>query len=168
MAKVALLIDNDFEDMEALYPYYRLQEAGHTVIVIGPEHATYRSKHGYPLKSDKTPSEISIDEFKALIIPGGQAPDRMRTKPEMVGLVKKAFEKNLVVGSICHGAQMLIEANTLKGRRATCYISVKTDLINAGAMYLDSSVVIDGNLVTSREPKDLPDFGKTLIQMLAS
>ncbi len=97
----------------------------------------------------------------------GQAPDRMRTKPEMVGLLKKAFEKKLVVGSICHGARMLIKANTLKGRRATRYISVKTDLINAGAMYLNSSAVIDGNLATSREPKDLPDFGKTLIQMLA-
>ncbi len=166
MANVLILIDNNYEDMEALYPYYRLLEAGHSVTIAGSTKGTYAGKHGYPIEAGKSASEIDIKRFDALIIPGGQAPDRMRTKPEMVKLVKEAFKRGLVVAAICHGPQMLIEADAIKGKKATCYISVKTDLKNAGAIYEDSPVVTDGNLVTSRHPGDLPDFCRTIIKML--
>lgn len=166
MANVLLLIENDFEDLEALYPYYRMQEAGHNVTVAGDKIDTYRSKHGYPLKSDKTPTDIKISDFQCLIIPGGQAPDRMRIKPAMVTLVKDAVEKGLVVAAICHAAQMLIEAEVVRGKKATCWPSVKTDLINAGALYVDTSVVVDGKFVTSRQPADLPDFCRKILEAL--
>ncbi len=166
MANVLMLIDNNYEDMEALYPYYRLLEAGHSVTVVGSPAGTYTSKHGYPIKAEKSPSGIEIKNFDALIIPGGQAPDRMRIKPDMVRLVKEAVKRDIIVGAICHGAQMLIEAEAVKGRKATCYISVKTDLKNAGAVYEDSPVVVDGKLVTSRHPGDLPDFCRTLVEMI--
>lgn len=166
MANILLLIENDFEDAEAVYPFYRMQEAGHKVTVAGPRAGTYKSKHGYPLNAEKSPKEVRAEDFKGLIIPGGQAPDRMRINPDMVALVRNAAEKGLVVGAICHGAQMLIEAAVVRGRRMTCYISVKTDLVNAGALYLDLPVVVDGTLVTSRHPGDLPDFCATLLRLL--
>ncbi|MBI5642307.1 MAG: type 1 glutamine amidotransferase [Deltaproteobacteria bacterium] len=167
MANVMLLIDDGFEVAEVLYPYYRMQEAGYAVSVVGPGPGIYHSKHGYPFEADKSPSEVRAEDFKAIIIPGGYAPDKMRTKPRMVELLREGIEKGLLIGSICHGAQMLIEAGALKGKKATCYVSVKTDIMNAGAMYVDTSVVTDGRLVTSRHPGDLPDFCRTLLEMLA-
>lgn len=166
MANIILLIENNYEDSEAVYPFYRMQEAGHKVTVVGPKAGTYHSKYGYPLEAKAAASEVRADTFGGLIIPGGQAPDRMRINTHMVSLVRDAAGKGLVVGAICHGAQMLIEADVLKGRKATCYISVKTDLVNAGAIYSDEPVVVDGKLVTSRHPGDLPSFCKTLVQML--
>lgn len=167
MANVMLFIENDYEDTEALYPYYRMQEAGHNVIVVGPTHDIFKSKHGYPLKADRTPSEIKVDDFKAVIIPGGLAPDRMRIRAGMVELLRLSAQKGLVIAAICHGAQMLIEAGLVRGKRATCYSSVKTDLINAGALYLDSPVVVDNRLVTSRHPGDLPDFCRSIVDLLS-
>lgn len=165
MANILLLIEDDFEDVEAMYPYYRMQEAGHQVTVVGNDLKTYHSKHGYPLKADTIPSQVHIEDFKGIIIPGGYAPDRMRTKTEMVRLVKEANDKGLIIGAICHAAQVLIEAAIVRGKKATCYISVKTDLVNAGAMYIDTSVVVDGKLVTSRHPGDLPDFCRNLVDL---
>jgi deglycase len=166
MANILMLIDNNYEDTEALYPYYRMLEAGHSVTVVGSPAGTYTSKHGYPIKADKSPSDIDIKKFQALIIPGGQAPDKMRTKPDMVKLVKEAVKRDIIIGAICHAAQMLIEAEAVKGKKATCYISVSTDLKNAGGIYEDSPVVVDGKLVTSRHPGDLPDFCRTLVEMI--
>src|SRR5574340_1200526 len=117
MANVLMLIDNNYEDTEALYPYCRMLEAGHSVTVVGSPAGTYTSKHGYPIKADKSPSDIDIKKFDSLIIPGGQAPDRMRTKPDMVRLVKEAFKNDTVIGAICNGAQMLIEADAVKGKK---------------------------------------------------
>lgn len=167
MESVLLLIENTFEDAEALYPYYRMKEAGYEVVVVGAKAGTYTGKHGYPMKAEKTPGEIDIKKFKALIIPGGGAPDRLRAMPEMVRLVKEAYEKGLVVGAICHGPQLLIEAGVVRGRKATSYVSVRTDLINAGAKYEDLSVVVDGTLVTSRTPADLPDFCRAVLERLS-
>ncbi|MBI5587350.1 MAG: type 1 glutamine amidotransferase [Deltaproteobacteria bacterium] len=167
MESVLLLIENNFEDTEALYPYYRMKEAGFGVVVVGAKAGTYASKHGYPLKAEKTPGEIDVKKFKALLIPGGGAPDRMRVIPEMVRLVREASEHGLVVAAICHGPQMLIEADVVRGKKATCYASVKTDLVNAGAKYEDSPVVVDGRLVTSRVPGDLPDFCRAILERLS-
>jgi len=166
MSNVIILIENNYEDAEAVYPFYRMQEAGHRVTVVGPKAATYHSKYGYPLEAKAGAGEVRADSFSALIIPGGQAPDRMRINSHMVSLVRDAVSKGLVVGAICHGAQMLIEADVLRGRRATCYISVRTDLVNAGGLYSDEPVVVDGRLVTSRHPGDLPSFCKALLGLL--
>lgn len=165
--RVMMLIDNLFEDSEALYPYYRMKEAGCDVTVVAAKKGTYHGKYGYPLEAERTPAEVDIKDFSAVIIPGGIAPDRIRIKPGMVDIVRKAVEKGLVVAAICHGPQVLIEAGVLRGRRATSYISVKTDLVNAGARYEDSPVVVDGNIVTSRHPGDLPDFCRAVIEKLS-
>ena len=167
MSEIIMLIENGYEDAEALYPFYRLQEAGHRVTIVGPKAGTYLSKHGYPLEAKKSAAEVKAGDFKGLIIPGGQAPDRMRINGPMVDLVKEANGLGLVVGAICHGAQVLIEAGVLKGKKATCYISVKTDIINAGATYVDAPVVVDGRLVTSRHPGDLPGFSRALVELLS-
>lgn len=166
MGTAVILIENLFEDMEAMYPYYRLKEAGHVVKVVGPQASVYHGKYGYPLKADMTPDDITLDGVVAVVIPGGHAPDKMRTHPAMVDIVRRAMEKGIVIAAICHGPQMLIEADVLQGRKATCYKAVKTDLINAGARFEDAPVVVDGNLVTSRIPSDLPDFCRTLVGML--
>ncbi len=167
MQKVIILAENGFEDRELIYPYYRLQEAGYDVKVVAPKpKETYRGEYGLSIKSDFSPNEINVDDYAAVIIPGGRAPDRMRTNKGLVELAKAAFQKGKVLAAICHGAQLLIEADVLKGKRATCYVAVATDLKNAGGIYEDSPVVLDGKLVTSRFPADLPQFCKAIIKLL--
>lgn len=161
-----MLLDDNFEESEAIYPYYRLIEAGHKVTVVGPAKGAFHGKHGYPMNADKGPRGVNAKRFKALVIPGGQAPDKLRTNAQMVKIVKDAAGGGLVVGAICHGAQMLIEADVVRGKKATCYKSVKTDLINAGADYKDKEVVVDGELITSRHPGDLPAFMKAIVEKL--
>jgi len=168
MARALLLIENNFEDAEALYPYYRMKEAGFEVSVAGPAEGIYHGKHGYPMKADKTFAAIDVKDFKVLIIPGGAAPDRLRTLPEAVRIVREASAHRLVVGAICHGPQLLIEAQAVKGKRATSYVSVRTDLINAGADYEDAAAVVDERLVTSRTPADLPDFMRAVLKACGS
>ena len=167
MAKILLFIENGFEDMEAMYPYYRLLEAGYEVDVVGPEKGlAYKGKYGYPLIADLSPDEVKIEEYAGIIIPGGQAPDKLRMNDMLVDLVKAADKRGLVIGAICHGPQLLIEADLLRGRNATCYKSILTDLLNAGAVYHDLEVIMDGNLVTSRMPKDLPVFCHEVLKLL--
>lgn len=167
MEKVMILAENGFEDRELIYPYYRLQEAGYDVKVVGPKaKEMYHGEYGLSIKSDFSPKEINVDDYAAVIIPGGRAPDRMRTNKGLVELAKAAFQKGKVIAAICHGAQLLIEADVLKGKRATCYVAVATDLKNAGGIYEDKPVVLDGKLVTSRFPADLPQFCKAIIKLL--
>lgn len=167
MEKVLILADNGFEDSELIYPYYRFQEAGYKVDVVGPKaKEIYTGKHGLTIKSDLSPEAVDIKDYVAVIIPGGRAPDHMRTNKGLVELVKKAFQGGKVIAAICHGPQLLIEAGIVKGRRATCYVSVATDLKNAGGIYEDKSVVVDGNLVTSRFPADLPNFCRETLKVL--
>jgi len=167
MKKVLLLVDNGFEDRELMYPYYRFQEAGYKVDIVGPKaKVTYNGEHGLTIESDLSPKDVNIDDYVAIIIPGGRAPDRMRTNKGLVDLAKEASRKGKVIAAICHGPQLLIEAGVVKGKKATCYVSVSTDLKNAGGIYLDKSVVVDGNLVTSRFPADLPDFCREALKLL--
>jgi protease I len=167
MEKVMVLVENGFEDREFMYPYYRLQEAGYDVKVVGPKASeVYRGEYGLSVKSDFSPEEINVDDYVAVIIPGGRAPDRMRINKGMVELAKAAFDKGKVIAAICHGAQLLIEADVLRGKKATCYVAVATDLKNAGGIYEDSPVVVDGKLVTSRFPADLPQFCKAIVELL--
>jgi protease I len=169
MDKVLIFVEKDFEDAELMYPYYRFQEAGYTVEVVGPKaDKTYKGKHGLTITSNLSAKDANIDDYVAIIIPGGYAPDHMRRNKALVKLAKEAFQKNRVVAAICHGPQLLIEADVLKGKKTTCFISVSTDMKNAGATYLNKSVVVDGNLVTSRFPADLPDFCREALKLLGS
>lgn len=167
MNKALLLVENGFEDMELMHPYYRLQEAGYKVDMVGPKvKETYKGERGLAVMSDVSLENVKIDEYDAVIIPRGRAPDRMRLNRGLAQLVKETFNKRKVVAAVCHGPQLLIEADVLKGKKATCYASVATDLKNAGGIYEDKSAVVDGNLVTSRFPEDLPDFCREILRLL--
>ena len=164
--KVAILAENMYQEMELWVPYYRLKEEGAEVKVVGTGAKSYTSKMGYPVNADVSAEEVTVADFDAVIIPGGYAPDMMRRSPAMVRLVKDAFMKGKVVAAICHAAWMLCSAGVLKGKTATCYHSIRDDLVNAGARYVDQEVVVDGNLITSREPKDLPAFCREILHAL--
>lgn len=164
--KIAVLVEQLYEDLELWYPVLRFREAGATVHIVGPKKETYSSKHGYAAKADLAVEKTKVKHFDAVIIPGGYAPDHMRRHPAMVDLVREASKAGKVVAAICHGGWMLCSAGVLKGKKATCYFSIKDDLVNAGADYVDEEVVRDGNLITSRFPDDLPAFCRTIIEAL--
>jgi len=167
MQRVLIMVEEGFEDTEFLYPYYRLQEEGYKVEIVGPKaKETYTGKYGIPVKSELSPEEVNIKEYDAVVIPGGRAPDRMRINKGLVDIVKEAYKKGKVIAAVCHGPQMLIEADIVKGKKATCWKSVATDLKNAGATFIDAPVVIDEKLVTSRFPADLPKFCQETIKLL--
>ena len=163
---VAVLAEDLYEDLELWYPVYRFREAGAKVTIVGGNAGGYSSKHGYPVTPDAMAGKVNAADFDAVIIPGGYAPDRMRRHKAMVDLVREVFAKGKVVAAICHGGWMLVSANVLQGKKATCFFAIKDDLSNAGARYEDREVVRDGNLVTSRKPEDLPAFCRTIIQAL--
>jgi len=167
MRKILIMVDEGVEDAEFLYPYYRFQEEGYKVVIVASKaKETYAGKHGVPIKSEISAKEVKVDEYGALIIPGGRAPDKMRTDRDLVNIVKEAYRKGIVIAAICHGPQMLIEADILRGKKATCWKSVATDLKNAGATFLDEPVVVDDKIVTSRMPADLPVFCKETIKLI--
>ncbi len=165
--RVAVLAENQYQEVELWYPVYRLREAGAEVKVVAPKGGEiYSSKHGYPVKSDLSAEQASPESFDAVVIPGGFAPDFMRRSPAMVNFVRQMAQRDKVVAAICHAGWMLCSAGLLRGKRATCFFSIKDDVINAGAQYLDAEVVQDGNLITSRQPDDLPAFTRTIIAAL--
>lgn len=167
-AKVAILVEQMYEDRELWYPADRLREAGAQVVRVGPRAGeSYPSQHGYPAKADRAASEVSADEFDALVIPGGYAPDHMRRHPAMVSLVREMNQRGKPIAAICHAGWMLCSAKILEGRRATSYASIRDDMEHAGAKWVDEEVVRDGNLITSRHPGDLPAFLKTILKALA-
>ena len=167
MKKVLMLIDNGAEDAEFVYSYFRFQEEGYKVEVVGAKaNETYVGKHGVPLKSDLSPEQVKLAEYDVVVIPGGRAPDIMRTNKALVQIVKDAYAKGMVIAAVCHGPQMLIETDVLRGKKATCWKSVATDLRNACAVFVDAPVVVDGNLVTSRIPADLPQFCREALRLL--
>lgn len=165
--KVGILAETMYQEMELWVPYYRLKEEGAEVKVIGTGTATtYTSKYGYPVTVDVTADEVRAADLDAVIIPGGYAPDHMRRSEAMVKLVKEAFERGKVVAAICHAGWMLCSAGIVKGKTATCFFAIKDDLIHAGANYVDQEVVVDGNLITSRKPDDLPAFCREIVKAL--
>jgi len=164
--RIAILAEDMYEDLELWYPYYRLVEEGAEVKIIGPEAKEYQSKHGYTAQADLSADKVKADEFDGVVVPGGFAPDRLRRYPAILSIVRGVFEKGGLVASICHGPWVLISANIMKGKQTTGVISLKDDLINAGAIYLDKEVVVDNNLITSRTPQDLPAFLKAIIAAL--
>jgi protease I len=165
--RVAVLVEQQYQEMEVWYPIYRLREAGCKVVLVGPEAGqVYPSKLGYPAKSDKAIGQVSPNDFDAVVIPGGFAPDFIRRTEAMIRFVSDMAEQGKVVAAICHGPWVLCSTQALKGRKATCFSAIKDDVINAGAKYLDAEVVRDGNIVTSRKPDDLPAFVGSIMQAL--
>jgi protease I len=163
--RAAVLVEQQYQEMEVWYPVYRLRGAGCRVTLVGPEAGqTYPSKLGYPAKSDKAARDVSAGDFDLIVVPGGFAPDYLRRNEAILRLVSDMAEQGKVVAAICHGPAVLCSTQALKGKKATCFFAIKDDVINAGAKYADAEVVRDGNLVTSRKPDDLPAFMQAVIQ----
>lgn len=167
--KIAILVDNMYQEMEVWYPIYRFQEAGAAVVTVGAKHGeTYTSKLGYPVKCDLAYSDANPADFDGVIVPGGYAPDHIRRHPAANAFVKNMDAQGKLVAAICHGPWVLCSAGgMLKGRNATSFFAIKDDVINAGANWADAEVVVDKNLVTSRKPEDLPAFCRASIEVLA-
>lgn len=167
MAKTVILIEDGFRDEEAVYPYYRLLEAGHIVDIAGKKKGEYRGKFGTPLTANKTIDTLIAAHYDAVIIPGGlNAPDKLRMNKKALSFIASLNKSGKVVAAICHGLWLLASAGILKGRTVTGYRAVKDDIVHAGATYKDKSVVIDKNFVTSRHPADLPDFMREILKKL--
>jgi len=163
---IALLLEELYEDPEFWYPYYRFLEAGAGVTVIGPDKKEYKSKHGYPAKADLAAAYARADNFDAVIIPGGYSPDHMRRSKELVAFLQEAYDRGKIIAAICHGPWMLASIGAVKGRKVTAFFSIKDDLVNAGAEFIDEEMVRDGNIITSRTPRDLPAFCREIIKAL--
>ncbi len=167
MKKVIVLVEELYEDLELWYPKIRLEEAGYQVIAAGPLAGhTYNGKHGYPCKTEMSFKEALSVSNVGVVIPGGYAPDRMRRSAEALQIVKKSFDKGKIIAFICHAGWVTISAKIVKGKKVTSFIAIKDDLENAGAIWQDKDVVVDGNLISSRHPGDLPVFAKTIIEHL--
>jgi protease I len=165
--RIAIFVEKMYEDLEFWYPYLRMKEEGAEVVIIAPKVDTYTGKHGIPVKADLSIVGVKPDEFNCLIIPGGYSPDHMRRVPEMVRFVKDMHKEGKPIAAICHAPWMLASAGALKGRKITSFFSVKDDLINAGAEWIDQEVICDQNLITSRNPNDLPAFCRAIIEKLS-
>src|SRR5438876_3872865 len=166
--RVALLIEEEFEDVEVTGTRDALQSAGVTVTIVGPSAgASYTGKRGAVVTADLAAGAARITDFDGVVIPGGYAPDRMRMRHAMVDLVRDAMDAGKLVAAICHGPQVLISANAVRGRTLTCWPSIAVDVKNAGGLYVDKPVVEDGNLITSRKPDDVPAFSEAIIRALS-
>ncbi len=165
--KVVILTEDMVNDLEFWVPYYRLKEAGVEVTVVGTEAGkTYAGKGGLPSKAEAAADEVQAEDFQGVVIPGGYAPDHMRRNPAMVRLVRDFFHQGKVVAAICHAGWMLASADVLAGRMVTSFFAIKDDLVHAGAEWVDREVVVDGSLITSRNPDDLPAFMKAILAAL--
>ncbi len=168
MAKIAMLVEKIYEDLELQYPRLRLIEAGHHVEVIGPKaNEIYIGKHGYPQRLDRAANEVRASDYNMIVIPGGTSPDHMRRCGAMVRMVRDAAVKQIPMAAICHGPWMLCSADALRGRRCTSYMSIVTDVINAGGKWVDEECVVDGPVITARCPDDLPAFSNAILQLIS-
>jgi len=165
-AKVVILLERDFQDLEVMYPKYRFREAGLEVVCAGAGAEVYTGKYGYPVKADARIEDCRPADFAAVVVPGGWAPDFLRRHEAFVRFVREAVQQDKVVGAICHGGWLLSSAGVLNGRKVTSFFSIRDDLQNAGAEWSDREVVVDGRLVTSRQPDDLPAFCREILALL--
>jgi protease I len=164
---VAIMLDQQYQELEVWYPLYRLVEAGAKVsLVASRAGAEYSSKLGYPCVSDVAAAEVNGKDFDAVVVPGGWCPDFMRRDELMVSFIAQCVEADIVLAAICHGPWMLCSTDALKGKRATSFMAIRHDVINAGAEWVDEECVIDGKLITARKPDDLPAFMKAIIRLL--
>ena len=166
--RIIMLVEDRYQVLELWYPMIRFREAGAEVTVVGPEgRKVYKSAEGYEITADVSAGSVKIQEYDAIVVPGGYAPDLMRRNPAMVMLVKEAYDRGKVVAAICHAGWMLASAGIVRGKRITSFHSIKDDMVNAGAIWLDEPFVHDGQIITSRKPEDLPFFCREIISALS-
>ena len=163
---VLAFLDDVYEDLELWYPKLRLEEAGYTLKCAAPEIKTYAGKHGYPAASDLLLMDADSHDFCGLLVPGGFMPDKLRRDARVLALTREFFEQGKLVAFICHGGWIPISAKILQGRRVTGSLGIKDDLENAGGIWVNEPVVVDGNLISSRTPRDLAPFGAAIVNFL--
>lgn len=168
MKTILALLDDIYEDLELLYPKLRLEEEGWKVVVAGPKAGTvYKGKHGYPCKADIDIGDVEDPlAYDALLVPGGFAPDKLRRDANVLNIVRVMHDAQRPIAFICHAGWILISADILRGRRATSTVGIRDDMRNAGALWEDSALVVDGHLISSRTPVDLPVFAAALVKAL--
>ncbi len=165
--RIAVLAADLYQEMEVWYPLLRFREDGAETVAVGAEAGkTYASKKGYPVVADKSIAEVNAKDFDAVVIPGGWAPDTLRQDERMLKFVREMDSAGKVVAAICHAGWVLCSAGILRGRKATCFKAIKDDMVHDGAKYVDEEVVVDGNLITSRMPTDLPAFCREIVKAL--
>ena len=168
MKRILAFVDDIYEDLELWYPKLRLEEEGWKVVVAGPESGrVYAGKHGYPCKADAAIKEVRSQDFHGLLVPGGFAPDKLRRDPDVLRLTREFNEAKKPIAFICHAGWILISANILRGKRATSTVGIKDDMANAGAIWSNEALVVDGHLISSRTPADLHVFAKAFVKALA-
>ena len=166
--RILIFVGEIYEDLELWYPKLRLIEAGASVVVAGPESGkTYRGKNGYPCTADASLADMQIADFDGLVVPGGFMPDKLRRDPKVLSIVRDFHSSKKLIAAICHGGWIPISAGVYKGVRVTGSPGIKDDLVNAGATWIDKSVVVDGHFVSSQRPDDLPDFCREIIRVLS-
>jgi protease I len=161
-----ILVGPEYEDLEVWYPKLRLEEAGYETIVAGIGEQSYRGKHGYPCAVDAHVRDVPAASVVGLLAPGGWAPDKIRRDADVLQRVREVHTAGKVVATICHGPWILTSAGIVRGKRMTSTVGIRDDVVNAGAIWVDEPVVVDGNIISSRVPKDLPEFGKALVDLL--
>lgn len=166
-ARALLFVEHQVEDTELLVPKYWLEDAGVEVVVAGKERAMYRGKRGYEMAATATLREAAQQRWDLVHIPGGHAPDKLRTYPEVLDIVRRQDEQGLPLAAICHGGWVLASAGCAEGRKLTSYWSIRDDLVNAGARWVDEPCVVDRNLITARHPPDLPAYCRALLAACA-
>jgi len=166
MKKIAVLVEDQYQVLEVWYPYLRLREAGIQTLLVGTGKKVYKSKEGYLAEEELSIKKAKVSNFDGVIIPGGYAPDSLRRYAQVNNFVRGMFRKKKLVAAICHAGWVLVSAGILKGKKVTGFSAIKDDLINAGAHFVNKEVVVDGNLITSRNPYDLPAFCAAIIKSL--
>ncbi|MCB1072675.1 MAG: type 1 glutamine amidotransferase [Chlamydiales bacterium] len=167
MKKIVALTHHTFEDLELMYPVIRMREEKIEVVIAGLEkEVIYKGKNGYSCKSDSAFKDLRASDYDGALIPGGFAPDKVRQIPEVLDLIQKLHQEKKMIAFICHGGWVPISAKILKGRKATGTIAIKDDLENSGAIWVNEPVVVDGHLISSRTPTDLPFFGRAIVEFL--
>jgi len=165
--KVAVLVEDNYQVLEVWYPYLRLREEGIETVLVGTgRKKEYGSKEGYPAVEELSITEAKADDFSGVVIPGGYAPDFLRRYKEVNSFVKEMYDKSKLVAAICHGGWVLVSAGIVRGKKVTGFHAIKDDLVNAGGKFLDKEVVVDGNLITSRNPYDLPAFCREILRKI--
>lgn len=163
---VAILLDNYVEEIEFLYPYYRLREEGHQVFSVAMKEGEYRGKNGMILKAERSLKQDDANYFDAVFIPGGYAPDHLRRHVEILKFVKEMYSRGKIVAAICHGPWVLASAEIIAGKKVTSFHSIRDDLVHAGAVYTGKNVEIDGNIVTATDPSALPEMMREIVRLL--
>jgi protease I len=165
--RIALMLEQQYQELEVWYPYLRLCEEGAVVELVAPQpYTVYNSKLGYPCTSTMGVEQALAQHFDAVVVPGGWCPDFMRRDEGMIKFIQACVKTDMVVAAICHGPWMLCCTDALRGKKATSFVAIKCDVMNAGANWVDEECVVDGNLITSRKPDDLPAFCQAIIKAL--